>query len=102
MSKSEYIHVRVAPWEKAYITSQAKRAGMSVSNYVRHAALLKDIIETGPLREVMTELRRQGNNLNQLTIMARQGRISYVDFNPFLEVYTATWQALSSLLSRGV
>ena len=102
MSKTEYIHVRVAPWEKYYITTQAQKAGMNVSDYVRHTALLKDVIETGPIREMMTELRRQGNNLNQLVVMARQGRILLVDFKPFLEVYRDTWQALSSLLSRAV
>ena len=50
--------------------------------------------------ELVRELRYQGNNLNQLTVMARQGRIRLVDLRPFLEVYQRTWQALNSLLSR--
>lgn len=101
MSKSEYIHVRVAPWEKGHITMEAKRAGKSVSDYVRRAAMNQEVIETAPLKEIIIELRRQGNNLNQLTVMARQGRISYVDFKPFMEVYQAAWRTLNSLLSHG-
>ena len=35
----------------------------------------------------LRELRYQGNNLNQLTVMARQGRITQVNYEPFTEVY---------------
>ena len=101
MPKSEYIHLRVAPWEKEQIERRAKRAGKTTSEFVRKAALGQTVIETAPLRELTTELRRQGNNLNQLVVLARQGRISFVDLKPFLEVYRNTWQALNSLLSRG-
>lgn len=31
-----------------------------------------------------------------------KGRIDFVDFKPFMEVYQQTWQALNSLLSRVV
>ena len=33
--------------------------------------------------ELLRELRYQGNNLNQLTVMARQGRITQVNYEPF-------------------
>lgn len=46
------------------------------------------------------ELRRQGNNLNQLAVMARQGHVELVNMEPFMEVYENTWQTLNSLLSR--
>lgn len=93
MAKSEYIHLRVVPWEKEQIERQARRSGRSTSDYVRKAALGQTVIEAAPLRELTTELRRQGNNLNQLVVMARQGRLSLVDLKPFLEVYRQTWQA---------
>ena len=44
----------------------------------------------------------QGNNLNQLTVMARQGRITQVNYEPFTEVYRNAWQTLNSLLSHAV
>ena len=85
MSKDHFIRFRVAGWEKVHISKNAEKAHMTISEFVRAAAM---------------ELRRQGNNLNQLTVMARQGRVGLVDMEPFMEVYERTWQTLNSLLSR--
>ena len=75
---------------------------MSVSEFVRSSAMGREVTVIEGIDELLTELRRQGNNLNQLTIMARQGRIDMVDMKPFVEVYSETWQTLNSLLSRVV
>ena len=82
------------------IDRKAKEAGISESEFVRRAAMDKDVTVLPGVDELVRELRYQGNNLNQLTVMARQGRIRLVDLRPFLEVYQRTWQALNSLLSR--
>jgi len=102
MAKDEFIRFRVAGWEKHYITKKAEKAHMSVSEFVRSSAMGREVTVIEGVNELMTELRRQGNNLNQLTIMARQGRIDMVDMKPFMEVYSETWQTLNSLLSRVV
>lgn len=75
---------------------------MSVSEFVRSAAMGREVTVIEGVDELLTELRRQGNNLNQLTIMARQGRIELVNMEPFMEVYERTWQTLNSLLSHVV
>ena len=75
---------------------------MSVSEFVRSSAMGREVTVIEGVDELLTELRRQGNNLNQLTIMARQGRIDMVDMKPFMEVYSETWQTLNSLLSHAV
>ena len=75
---------------------------MSVSEFVRSSAMGREVTVIEGIDELLTELRRQGNNLNQLTIMARQGRIDMVDMKPFMEVYSETWQTLNSLLPRVV
>ena len=75
---------------------------MSVSEFVRSSAMGREVTVIEGVDELLAELRRQGNNLNQLTIMARQGRIDMVDMKPFMEVYSETWQTLNSLLSRVV
>ena len=93
MKKEEFIRVRVAGWQKKYISLQAEKAHKSLSQYVRDAAMDKDVT-------VIHELRRQGNNLNQLVVMARQGHVELVNMEPFMEVYENTWQTLNSLLSR--
>ena len=75
---------------------------MSVSEFVRSSAMGREVTVIEGAVELLTELRRQGNNLNQLTVMARQGRIELVNMEPFMEVYERTWQTLNSLLSRVV
>ena len=75
---------------------------MTESDFIRCAALDKNVTVIEGADELLSELRYQGNNLNQLTIMARQGHIELVDLKPFTEVYENTWQALNSLLSRAV
>lgn len=75
---------------------------MSVSEFVRSSSMGREVTVIEGVDELLTELRRQGNNLNQLTIMARQGRIDMVDMKPFMEVYSETWETLNSLLSRVV
>ena len=81
---------------------KAEKAHMSVSEFVRSSAMGREVTVIEGVNELLRELRRQGNNLNQLTIMVRQGRIDMVDMNPFMEVYSETGQTLNSLLSRVV
>ena len=101
MAKNQFIRARVANWEKFVISENARKARMTESEFVRRAALEKDVVVIDGAAELLTELRRQGNNLNQLVVLARQGRIELVNFQPFMEVYQDTWRALNLLLSRG-
>ena len=72
----------------------------SLSQYVRDAAMDKDVTVIDGMDDLIRELRRQGNNLNQLVVMARQGHVELANMEPFMEVYENTWQTLNSLLSR--
>lgn len=101
MAKNQFIRARVAGWEKFVISENARKARMTESEFVRRATLNKDVVVIDGAAELLTELRRQGNNLNQLTVLARQRRVELVNFQPFMEVYQNTWRALNSLLSRG-
>lgn len=94
-----YPHPR-GGWQKKYISLQAEKAHKSLSQYVRDAAMDKDVTVIDGVDDLIRELRRQGNNLNQLVVMARQGHVELVNMEPFMEVYENTWQTLNSLLSR--
>ena len=102
--RSEEIKFHVTPDVKRRLQDEAKAAGVDLATYCREKVL------TGrPPRRIppevlaaIAELARQGNNLNQLTVMARQGRITQVNYEPFTEVYRNAWQTLNSLLSHAV
>lgn len=44
MKKEEFIRIRVAGWQKKYISLQAEKAHKSLSQYVRDAAMDKEAI----------------------------------------------------------
>lgn len=63
MKKEEFIRIRVAGWQKKYISLQAEKAHKSLSQYVRDAAMEKDVTVIDGVDDLIRELRRQGNNL---------------------------------------
>lgn len=73
---------------------------MSESEFVRRCILFNKLIIVTGLDEVLTELRRQGNNLNQLTRMVHQGVLDEVNMTACLEEYRKIWQTLNSLQSH--
>ena len=106
IKKEEFIRIRVAGWQKKYISLQAEKAHKSLSQYVRDAAMEKDVTVIDGVDDLIRELRRQGNNLNQLVVMARQGHVELVNMEPFMEVYdrpvsgrSGTARAAGGLLS---
>lgn len=97
--RTRILKTRVTEKEYQAIMENCIKSGRTVSELLRESACEKEIIVLGGLKETLTELRRQGNNLNQLTVMARQERVQLTNFELFVEVYSAVWQVLNSLLS---
>lgn len=100
MAKDHFIRARVTAWEKNFVHGAAEMAHMSESEFVRHCILMNKLVIVPGLDDVLTELRRQGNNLNQLTRMAHQGVLDEVNMTACLEAYRKIWQALNSLQSH--
>ena len=100
--RDRILKTRVTEKEYAQIMENCIKSGRTVSELLRESACEKEIVILPGLDELTRELRYQGNNLNQLTVMARLDRLQFIDFKPFTEAYERTWQALNSLLSRVV
>ena len=81
MNKDIRITFRVTPEDYERIKSKADQAHMSVSAYVRAAALRHKVVVVDGLKEHTHELKGIGRSLNQLTILAHEGRISTVDLD---------------------
>ena len=74
--KTEIITARMTPADKKAIRQRAKAAGMTVTDYLTTCALGKGIVRVEGLDDLLSELKAQGRNLNQLTTLANMGRIS--------------------------
>lgn len=87
-TQTETITVRVTPEEKYAIQERMYEAvAPSMRQFVMDMCLNGEIIVNSDLRELNSELRYQGNNLNQLTRLAHQGRASVIDLAELLSVY---------------
>lgn len=69
--KSNFFQIRLTPCEKTVLEMQAERLGMTISEYVRTAAIYSRsspvvAFDVQPLRGLLFELGKQGNNLNQI------------------------------------
>ena len=98
VKKSEIITLRVTPRIKRIIQEQAKAAGLTVTDYLCDSGLGKEIVRVDGLEQVLTELKAQGRNLNQLTTLANMGKVTVVYGDKLAESYQQISEQLRQLL----
>lgn len=74
-------------------------AKLSLSEYLIEQGLDKDIVIVDGLNEVVAELRRIGNNINQLTYLANSGRIYTVDFSEVKQEIGKVWNVINKCIN---
>lgn len=69
----------VSDKELERIKSKVAASKLSQSDYLRQVALEKEIVVIDGIKELVLELKRIGVNINQLTKLAHQNRLSDYD-----------------------
>ena len=100
MNKDIRITFRVTPEEYETIKAKADQAHMRVSAYVRAAALRHKVVVVDGLKEHTHELKGIGRSLNQLTILAHEGRISAVDLDSVFSALEKNYIGLCKLADQ--
>ncbi len=72
------IPIRVTPKELELIDKKAVKARLSRTEYLIACGTDKEITLVEDLKPILADLRRVGNNLNQLTRLANMGKIEAV------------------------
>lgn len=98
VKKSEIITLRVTSRVKEAIRERARAAGLTVTDYLCYSGLGKEIVRMEGLEQVLSELKAQGRNLNQLTTLANMGRVSVVKGDTLAENYGKIYEQLRELL----
>ena len=98
VKKSEIITLRVTPRTKETIRERAKTAGLTVTDYLCYSGLGKEIVQVEGLEQVLSELKAQGRNLNQLTTLANMGRVTVLKGDALEENYGKIYEQLRELL----
>ncbi len=94
-SQTETITIRVTPEEKSTMQGKMYEAiAPSMRDFILKMCMNGKVIVNSDLRELNKELRYQGNNLNQLTKLAHQGRIISPDLSELLSLYRQILLAL--------
>ena len=99
--KTSILTARLTPAEKAAIERKAKQSNMTVTDYIVKCALGKNVLPTQDLEPILSELKAQGRNLNQLTKLANMGRITLVDAENFTEAYTNLYGLIEEIYWEG-
>ena len=100
MPKDKKINIRLSEKEKNIIEVKAKKLNMTITKFIISSCLKDKIIIVNGLDKIDTELRRIGNNINQLTRLANEKIITVVDLKELRMEVNNIWQLLKQLVQK--
>lgn len=102
-NKSKQINFRVSEKDYNKILQRVEKSNLSLTSYFLTLALDGRIIVVEGLAEMIAELNKIGNNLNQITRLFHQGIYpSDVEFMKLKVQVRDIWQSLNSLTRKEV
>lgn len=100
MNRDKKINIRLTEKEKEKIELKAKKCKMTLTKFIINSCLKDNIIIIDGLDKVDTELRRIGNNINQLTRLSNERIINTVDLKELRMEVNNIWQLLKQLVQK--
>ena len=94
--KDTEINIRMSNKQKNIIQALAMKSKLSMSEYIIRSSINAKIIVEADKSQYITELRRIGNNINQITRKVNQGLVKEVNLKEVKEELNDLWQLLSS------
>ena len=98
MKKDNMIIIRVTRQEKEKLIKKSQKAEMSLSEYLIEQGLERNIVIIEDIKDFVHELRKIGNNINQLTHLANSGIIKTVYLDGVKENLRRIWSELNCIL----
>ena len=92
--RNQTLAIRVTAGEKDAITQKAAKARMSVTDYIVASSQLTKIHVAEDTRPLVTELKRIGNNLNQISMKINAGAFQSYNFQEVIEMQRSIYEAL--------
>ena len=98
--KDKKFAFRVSERDLNQIRLKAKRARMTVTDYLVTSALSKDIVVIDGVEQLISQMKAVGKNLNQLTTLAHMGRIQAVRLDEVRESFGNIAAAIRDLTGK--
>ena len=89
--------IRVTPAEKDTILKKVGQARMTLTDYLVTSALSAQIFVAEDLKPALTELKRIGNNLNQITTKINAGVFKSYNFSEVISWQARLYEALITI-----
>lgn len=99
-NKNRHFNFRVNEKEYNKIKSKIEKSKLNTSEYLLRTAMDKDIIVVNGLKEIIIQLRKIGNNINQLTKLCNQGRLTNINLKDVKKEMKSIWQLLNLLIQK--
>ena len=93
--------IRVTPGEKDAILRKAKQADMNLTDYLVTSALSTQIFVAEDLKPALTELKRIGTNLNQITTKINVGAFKSYNFQEVINWQSRLYEELIRIGGKG-
>ena len=104
MRKDAQICLRLTKLQKEKILTKANQVNMNITDYMVNAGIKRKITITitniPDLYDVKIELKRIGNNLNQLTRLCNEGKINAIGLEDLKSEVSKIWQLLNLLTQK--
>lgn len=101
LNKDTTFSIRISSKDLETIKNKAAQARMSQSDYVTRCCLGRQVVVVDGLKEVLTQLKAIGNNLNRLTTLANMGRIQIVRLDEVAQALGDISRTLHEIAERG-
>jgi uncharacterized protein (DUF1778 family) len=98
--KSKRINARVSKSEYEQILLKAEKARMNISNYVVLSSLGDTVIIIDDLKDIVHQIVKLGNNINQLTVLAHTGKLKTIDFLEFKLELKKVWKNMEEVTKK--
>ncbi|MBR7084301.1 MAG: plasmid mobilization relaxosome protein MobC [Oscillospiraceae bacterium] len=92
------ITIRCTEEERNHIYQKVKQHNLKLNDFILRSAMDKKIINIDGLSEVMREQKAIGRNLNQIAMLAHEGRLKAVQLDKLIEQHNRTTTALCEIV----
>ena len=93
--------IRISKEEEQKLLDSLKDTGMNFSDYVRKAISDHPIIVVSGIQDLHLQVARVGNNLNQLVMLAHEGRIDLTECFEMLQMTYSKLSEISEVINHG-
>ena len=92
--RAETLTIRLTEKEKEIIQKKAKKAQLSITDFLVTTSLRTEIHVAEDIKPVLIELKRIGNNINQITAKINAGVFHSDDFAEVIQVQRMIYEQL--------